>query len=241
MKKVCFTAVEDRLYYLEGCNVMASSFKLFHPDIDFVIFGSDVVNKLFKKQNINWYQAKPFLAEILEDKYDLVVNMDADHFVAGRMYEVFDNVNYDVALPSSVNDYENASFGNITKEMFLQAGLVASTSKKFWKKWREENREAMKYLYKENAIVNLVIYNQMPELNLKVLDKEKDYYGCKSLNRESEFYIENDKLMCRGEQVVVYHHAKGQVFPKLDFKNMSFQNDVKEWLYKLGSIPFSRK
>jgi hypothetical protein len=68
------------------------------------------------------------------------------------------------------------------------------------------------------------------------VDKEKDYYGCKSLNREHEFYIEDNKLMCRGEQVLAYHNAKGQVFPKLDFNNMPFTPEVRSWLYGLDSF-----
>lgn len=231
MKKVAFTCVDDRLYYAEGTHLMINSFKRFHPDIDLVVFRQDTVDKLFKEKNINWYQAKPFFAELLEKDYDLIVNMDADHIVLGRMTEVFDNVDYDVAFPWNFNDYENASFENITEEMYLQAGMVASTSKEFWKTWREANKDAMKYLRKENDIVNLVVYNQMPELALKIVDKEKDYYGCKSLGREPEFTIEKGKTMCRGEEVKSYHFARGNHFPKLDIPNMPLVDEVKKnWL-----------
>ncbi len=233
MKKVAFTCVGDNLYYAEGTPLMINSFKKYHPDIDLVVFRSDVVDKLFKEKNINWYMAKPFFAELLEDKYDLIVNMDADHIVLDRMTEVFDNVDYDVAMPSNFNDYENASFENITEKMYLQAGIVASTSKKFWKTWREANKDAMKYLRKENDIVNLVVYNQMPELNLKILDKDKDYYGCKSLGREPLFYIKDAKTYCSVDdgQVIAYHFARGGVFPKNDILNMPLTDEVKEnWL-----------
>lgn len=228
MKKVAFTAVDDRLYYPEGTHIFINSFKRFHPDIDLVVFRQDTVDKLFKEKNINWYQAKPFFAELLEDKYDLIVNIDADHIILDRMTEVFDKVDYEVGMPINFNDYENASFENITEEMYLQAGMVASTSKKFWATWREANKDAMKYLRKENDIVNLVIYNQMPELKLKVFDKDRNYYGCKSLGREPVFYIENDKTMCRGEQVVSYHYARGGQFPKLNIPSMPLNDEVKQ-------------
>lgn len=234
MKKVVFTAVEDRLYYPEGTHIFVNSFKRFHPDIDLVVFRQDVVDKLFKEKGINWYQAKPYFAELLMHDYDLVVNMDADHVVTGRMTEVFDNVDYDVAMPWNFNDYENAAFENITEEMYLQAGMVASTNKEFWMKWQEKNKIAMQYPRKENDTVNLLIYNDMPELKLKILDKEKDYYGCKALGREPLFYIEDDKLMCKQEQVLAYHFARGGVFPKLDFKNMPLIPEVKDWLYALN-------
>lgn len=240
MRKVCFTAVEDKLYYPEGTHIFINSFKRFHPDIDLVVFRQDKVDKLFKEKDINWYQAKPFFAQLLMNDYDLVVNMDADHVVTGRMKEVFDNVDYEVGLPWNFNDYENAAFENITEEMYLQAGMVASTSKAFWLRWQGMNRKAMDYLRKENDIVNLLIYNEMPELKLKIFDKAKDYYGCKSLGREPTFYIENDKLMCpdpvtkKGEQVLAYHFARGGQFPKLDFTNMPLTDEVKEWFMKVG-------
>jgi len=229
MRKVCFTASDDRLYYPEGTHIMINSFKKFHPDIDLVVFRQDTVDKLFAEKGINWYQAKPYFAELLFDKYDLIVNMDADHIVLGRMTEVFDNVDYEVGFPWNFNDYENASFANISEQMYLQAGMVASTNKEFWLKWQEMNKEAMEYLRKENDIVNLLVYNEMPDLKLKIFDKEKDYYGCKSLGREPEFYIDPEgRTMCRREQVLAYHFARGNQFPKLDIPNMPLVEEVKE-------------
>lgn len=233
MKKVAFTAVDDTHYYPEGTHIFVNSFKKYHPDIDLVVFRQSTIDKLFKEKDINFYQAKPFFAELLFD-YDLIVNIDADHVICGRMTEVFDNVDYDVACPWNFNDYENASFENITEEMYLQAGMVASTKKEFWLRWQEINRKAMDYIRKENDTVNLLIYNEMPELKLKILDKDKDYYGCKSLGRELQFYIEEDKLMCRREQVIAYHFARGNHFPKLDFSNMPLRTEVKEWLKNIA-------
>lgn len=235
MRKVAFTAVSDNLYYPEGTHLMINSFKKFHPDIDLVVFRQDTVDKLFKEKGINWYQAKPFLAELLEDKYDLIVNIDADHIILDRMTEVFDNVDYEIGFPWNFNDYENASFENITEEMYLQCGMWATTSKEFLAKWREANMRAMEYLRKENDIVNLVVYNdpEIKQKKLKIFDKEKDYYGCKSLGREPQFMIDvvDGKTYCRGEQVVAYHFARGNHFPKLDIPNMPITTDVQDaWM-----------
>jgi hypothetical protein len=240
MKTCFFTIIDDRTYYPGGTHILVNSFKRFHPDIDLIVFRQDMVDKVFKEKNINFYQAKPTFAKLLVDKYDLIVNIDCDHVITGRLDEVLKG-DYDVAFPWNFNDYENASFENITEEMYLQAGMVASTNKDFWYVWAEANKDAMKYLRKENDIVNLVVYNQMPQLKLKILDKNKDYYGCKSLGREPEFYIENDKLMCRNEQVLAYHFARGSVFPKLDFKNMPLKDEVKLWLNKISTYGQSVK
>lgn len=231
MKKVAFIPVDNKHFYPEGTHIAIQSFRRFHPDIDLVVFRPDVTDKLFKEKGIDWYNAKPFLAELLEDKYDLIVNIDADHIFLDRMTEVFDKVDYDVAGPWNFNDYENASFDNITEEMYIQGGMIASTNKLFWKEWRELNKDARKYIRRENDVMNLVIYNHMPYLKLKIVDKDKDYYGCKSLGREPEFTIQDGKTMCRGEQVKAYHFARGGVFPKLDIPNMPLIDEVKNrWM-----------
>lgn len=229
MKTVFFTVVDDRVYYPGGTHIMVNSFRRYHPDIDLVVYRQDMIDKIFKEKNINFYQAKPTFAKLLTKKYDLIVNIDCDHVITGRLDAILKG-DYDVACPWNFNDYENASFDNITESMYLQAGIVASTSKKFWNRWEEMNKDAMKYLRKENDILNLLVYNDMPELKVKILDREYGYYGCKSLGRELEFYIENDKLMCRGEQIFAYHFARGSVFPKLNFDTMPLKDEVKAWL-----------
>jgi hypothetical protein len=235
MKKVAFTAVDDRLYYAEGTHIFANSFKRFHPDIDLVIFRQDVIDKLFKDKDINWYQAKPFFAELLFD-YDLIVNIDADTIILGRLVEVFDNLDYDIGSVWNFNDYENASFENITEEMYLQAGMVASTSKEFWLAWQKINSTAMQYLRKENDTLNLLVYNdpEISKLKLKIFDKDKDYYGCKSLGREPVFETNVDKTICKGEQVIAYHFARGGQFPKLDIPNMPLRDPVKTLWNKIA-------
>lgn len=232
MKTVFFTIVDDRFYYPVGTHIMVNSFKRFHPDIDLVVFRQDVIDTVFKEKNINFYQAKPTFAKLLTKKYDLVVNIDADYIITGRLDEILKG-DYDVGCPWNYNDYENASFENITETMYLQAGIVASTQPKFWDTWEEMNVDAMKYLRKENDILNLVVYNQL-KLTPKIFDKKKDYYGCKSLGREPEFYIDHDKLMCWNEQIFAYHFARGNVFPKLNFDTMPLKDEVKVWLKKIA-------
>lgn len=234
MRKCAFIPVDDKLYYSEGTHIAVNSFKRFHPDIDLIVFRQDVIDRLFKEKGINWYQAKPYFAELLFDDYDLICNLDADHVFTGRLSRIFDDTDYDVACPWNFNDYENASFENITEEMYLQAGIVASTNRDFWLSWQSANERAMQYLRKENDILNLLVYNEMPDINLRILDKESEYYGCKSLGREPRFYVEDDKLMCMGEQIKAYHFARGNVFPKLVFEEMPFTDEVKSWLNEIA-------
>lgn len=218
---VVYGFVSDDYYYGVGAPQFINSFKRFHPDIPLVIFRQDIVDKVIDGHEVNWLNAKPMFAKMLTDQYDCVVQMDVDQIVLGRMTEVFKD-DYDIGSVMNFNDYENVSTEGVTEEMYLQAGCVASRKPEFWDMWMDRSKkDAWKCRCAENDTMNMTIYEN-PQWKLKVFDKEKDYYGCKSLGREKEFEIKDGKVMCRGEQVVVYHAAKGpRNMPKLTPEKMS--------------------
>jgi hypothetical protein len=239
MKKepcVFFTIVDDRYYHPVGTEILINSFKKFHPDIDFVVFRQDMIDKVFSEKHINFYNAKPTFAKLLVPHYERIVNIDADSIILGKLDEIIEG-DYDVGCPTNYNDYENMSLEDITEKQFVQAGLVASSNPKFWDIWELANKEAMKYPAQENSILNLLWYHDpiVSKMKLKIFDQDKDYYGCKSLNREKEFYIKDGKVMCRGEQVFCYHVAKGGAnMPKFQFEKMGFTDEVIEHMLYLG-------
>lgn len=235
MKVVFFTIVSDNYYYGIGTHKMINSFKKFHPDIDLVVFRDDVINKIFKEKDINFYNAKPTFAKMLTNDYDLVANIDADTVITSRLDPVLKG-DYEVGCALNYNNYENASIENITEKMYLQAGLVASTSIKFWNEWEKKNKNAMKYLRRENDVLNKVVYGNgiKPKYKLKIFDKEYGYIGCKSLGLESHFYLDGDRLMCKDEPVFAYHHAKGPDFPKLQYERMGFSWEVTNYLNNIS-------
>lgn len=241
MRVVFFTIVDDRFYYPVNTPMMINSFKRFHPDIDMVVFRQDMIDKVFKEKNINFYMAKPTFAKLLMDKYDLVVNVDADHIFLDRCTEILKG-DYDVGCPINKNDYENTSVENVTEDMFLQGGMVASTNRGFWNIWEHFNKDAMGYKCKENDVMNLVIYNDpiVNRMKLKIFDKDKDYYGCKSLGRETEFYIKDGKVMCRKEQVYMYHFAKGGI-QKPKPEQLGFSQEVIDYMNFIGGYGKSVK
>lgn len=236
MRTAFYTFVSDEYYYNAGCHIMVNSFKKFHPDIPLYVYRQDKIDEMFKKhEGLNFYNAKPTFAKLLTDKYDLVVNIDCDTIVLDRLEPVLKG-DYEVGAAWNYNQYENASFENITEKMYLQAGLVASTKKEFWDEWEKANKDAMKYIRKENDTLNKVVYGDgtKPKYDLKIFDEEKDYIGCKSLNLEGRMYIKDDKVWLDGERVLAYHHAKGADFPKLRFNTMGFTLEVVEHMQKIG-------
>jgi len=236
-KIVFFTFVSDQVYSVIGTPILINSFKRFHPDIDLIVFRQDMVDRVFKERGVNFFNAKPTFAKLLTSYYDLIVNIDADCIVCGRLDAILAQ-DYDFGTAWNFNDYENRHIEEITDEMYLQAGLVASRDKKFWDIWEEANKEAWKYQCAENDILNFIAYRNpyLKKLRLKIFDKEKDYYGCKSLNREKEATrTEDGRIQIRGEDLKIYHHAKGQVkLPKLVFEEIGFPDKICALLNVIG-------
>lgn len=240
MKDKCafFTIADDRYYYPVGTTILINSFKKFHPDIDLIVFRQDIINKIFADKHVNFYNCRPTFAKLLLPHYDRVVGIDADTIVLGKLDAIIDG-SYDVLAPTNFNDYENMSIENVTEQMFVQAGLVASGNAKFWEIWEMANKKAMQYVAQENTVLNLIWYNDpnLAKMKKVIIDKDKDYYGCKSLNREKEFVFKDGKVMCRGEQVFLYHAAKGGAnMPKFNFDKMGFNTEVAEYMKYLGYL-----
>lgn len=238
MKTVFFTIVDDKYYYPIGTHLFVNSFKRYHPDIDLVVFRQDMIDQVFEEKGINFYMAKPTFAKLLTPHYDRVINIDADTVILGRLDEVLDT-EWDVGAVWNYNDYENASLEDIDEKMYVQAGMVGSTKKEFWDIWEQANKDAMSFKRQENDILNLVWYlnTEVKKMNRLIWDKDKNYLGCKSLGREGEFTIEgNKRVMCRGEQVKAYHHAKGAgAMPKLQFDKMGFSEEVAFFMNEISN------
>jgi len=235
-RKCFYTFVSDDYYEGIGTLILINSFKKFHPDIELVVFRQDIINKVFEEKGLSFQNAKPTFAKLLTSSYDLIVNIDADTIVTARLEEILEN-DYEVGGVINFNSICQARIKNVTSEMYVQAGLVASRNKKFWDIWEEANKDALKYRFRENDALNLVWYNdpEVSKMKRKIFDKDKDYYGAKSIGREKEFYLEGDKLMCRGEQIFCYHNAGGKtVFPKLQFDTLGFIPEVIEYLNKIA-------
>jgi len=202
-----------------------NSFRRFHPELEMIIYDE----KDMAREGVNYYSAKATFGRILSEKYDLVVNIDADHYVFDRMEEILAG-DYDLSCPANFNETDNlvgikVSSG-ITGEanktwlvdevQFLQGGLIASTSRGFWVHYEYAvNKHYKKFHCYENDVLNLVAYSY--PYKVKVLDGDCDYrkpehkqwYGCSVINKEKNAYVENGKIMLEGKPVKAYHFAFG--------------------------------
>lgn len=202
-----------------------NSFKKFHPDIEMRVFNEHDMKAL----NLNYYNAKATFGRILSDGYDLVVNVDADHYFFDRCDEIL-AADYDVACPANFNETDNLVAIKVTSGIngdgnkhdlvsvvqFLQGGLIASPNKLFWRHYEYAVKKYYEqFVCKENDVLNLVAY--LYPYEVKILDGCIDYrkpehrrwYGCSIINKEKKCVVSNGKVTCEGKPVKAYHFAHG--------------------------------
>jgi len=239
MKTVFFTIISDSHYH--GCRTddFIKSFKKFHPDIDLVIFGQSDIDEMFaSRPELNFYNSKASFAKKLYNDYDLVVNIDADHLIFGRLDSILEG-DYDVAAPSNYNAWINCSLETLTmcrgqvvppsvlssgntdtilvpENKYFQGGLIASTSKLFWDQYENACIKFSHFFgHYENDILNIVCH--MLPYKVKVLEGDfiytnpnfNSYYGCSSLGRENQVVVNNGRLELDGKPFKAYHFARG--------------------------------
>lgn len=245
MKACFFTFLTDSYRELIQYDLFEKSIKHFHPEIPLIVFRDNDINELRKIQpSLDLFKAKATAAKTLYNDYDLVINIDADHFIFDRLDEILEN-DYDVAAPSNYNLYENVSislksyrsnvYDVVPEKTYIQAGLIASSNKLFWDTYETVcMKHADGMTCRDNDILNLII--QFGNFNFKLLDGDYDvfsphrkaFYGCSSLNLENQITIMDNKPCINGVPVKAYHVAKGGGKPKL---HEIFNPDVVEWFY----------
>ena len=246
MKVAFCTHVSDNWYYSVGAHKLVTSIKYFHPEIDFYCFGDTQLNALFAiHPNINWNTVHPFITHQLIDLYDMVVHFDADSMVVGKLDELLDpiNLNYDIIGVRNNNDFNQAGKDNpitnpgLDTQKYLNAGLVAITSKAFVEKWMHSNVEFGNNMpFQEQTVLNMLA----SDWKTKILDSidATVYYGISNLYGKQTHWdswkdiqlVENE-LILNNKKVKILHHGGGHGATKLDFN--LFSNEVKQQLNKI--------
>jgi len=221
--------------------------KYFHPEIPFVAYYDKDVERIKQKYPfLKWYtMMSPFGLE-LADQYELVVHIDADSLITGKMTELLES-DYELAGVRNQNDQGKAgAHPPITNGLaplyeFVNAGLVAARSKKFWEDWFEINRTSVQSKYNdENDTLNVLFQNG--KYKTKILDAKdstKVFYGIANAYGEQTHWeswkkiqVINDQLILDGKAIKVLHQAGGPNPNKMNL-NALFNPDVIQFIRKI--------
>lgn len=250
MKNIAFCTYvsDDKISYF-GTFKMINSFYKFHPDIPLYIFtNKDIIREMEKypKNVQNFYYLNPIMSNILADKYDIVVHIDADCIVTDRLTEIIEG-DYEVAIVRNNNDFGKAGNGEpetfnnqIDWKVYANCGLIASTNKNFWERWIDLNiKNSGKFKQHEQDVVNFLLH-KTNEFSYKLLDglDSEVYYGLSNAygidtiwDSWKEIDLKDDGLYLNNKKIKILHNAGGFV-EKLNLESM-FTEKICSYLKKI--------
>jgi hypothetical protein len=181
-KKIAISTwcTDDYQHFL-GLQELINSIKFFHPEIECVVYDSNKTQHINQKYPwATWYQMMPPTMIDLIDEYDMVIHVDADSTVVGPLDEIILG-DFDVACVrnythkgscgttsfESIISFPHLVPGGFNTNNFMNAGLVATTSKEFILDWMEANKTGPSNS-DENMELNKIINSG--KYKLKILD-----------------------------------------------------------------------
>lgn len=197
-----------------------NSFKKYHPDCELITLDENDL----KAFGVGLLDCKGTIGKTLKLKYPdaNICVIDCDHIIFAPMTEIL-AVDYDIAAPENYNITGNnvdqrIISGHVSNQSanvfidakdYLQGGLIASPSLKFWEHYEYcTQKHYHKFGCYENDTFNIVAYTY--PYRVRMLEHNRlIYYGCSILGKEGNCFVKDDRLMCEGSQVKAYHFAHG--------------------------------
>ena len=238
-KPICFcTNISDSHYYSLGADKLIKSAHYFHPDIPFIVLGTEEVNKL---GGLDGFTMAKVMHQLI-DEYEWVVRFDADSMIVGELTELLAAIKigeYDVIGVRNNNDYgmagvhEPISQKGVDTYEYLNAGLVATNSASFIAGWMDCNvMFGHMCPFGEQSTLNSLAQ----KFKTCILDRKESpvFYGVAGLygnghelethwDSWKEIIVAHGELYLDGKIVKVIHHAGGDNNYKLGFHLFSDQ------------------
>jgi lipopolysaccharide biosynthesis glycosyltransferase len=227
MKTVFFTVADAN--NLEYAKALEKSFKHFHPDIKFIIYGDKEIDETNIPRPEVFYLATPYFARTLIKEYDQVVKIDADSIVTAPL-EILDNPEtFDVGVVfnwtrDGISD--NVKVWDIPAQAYFNNGFVVFRSAELiehiWKLCTQSNFQ--NYPYREQDMLNIVCH--YGNYKIKVIDRGDSWYGLqsksewvKAIMRDGHIVIPKGKdLFPIQDKILRCIHFAGGNVKKMNYK-----------------------
>lgn len=235
-KAIAFTYASDDIAYYFGERVK-KSFEYFHQGIPFHILTLDEEADIFGNVMIpkigSHFAALStrFLAHLKKD-YDVVIKLDADVVITGRLDEFFDK-EYDIACSLNCKNVPGIDYERYPD--YCNLGVTAVRSLDFAEEWfrlaYDKNfieNEGIGYL--EQGVMNYLAFGG--KYKALVVDKDGCYYNETSREFWDEIKIRHKGLFIGDRQVKALHWAGGGEMSD-KYSHPAFSFEVCKYLDKI--------
>lgn len=186
-----------------------------------------------------FYRQKPILSEPLLDEYELVIGMDCDQIVLGKLDYILNTKDYDVGVVMNYNRFDPQFYGlvelgriGIGPMDYFNCGLVTLRSKKFAHTWKVNcfTPQFDRMQYREQDILNIMCY--FGNWNVRCFDHGDGvakYFAWHGLLGKGEWH----RAEVKGEKIIVPKGEGDQPFPPEDVQvviaHMGGGNEKGNW------------
>lgn len=249
---VIFTCYDEKnAPYAE---LFKKSLRKFHSEEELPLYEvkGEELQALLKQDPMFFYRQKPIIAEKLIKEYELVIGMDCDQLVLGKLNYLWETKDYDVATVINWNRVDPETYGlvagwGILPTEYFNCGLVAMRSEKFVHEWKtlcftpQFDRMPMK----EQDLLNALCY--FGNFNVRCLDHGDGpagmsaWWGLISKGEYTRAVLKNKEIIVpKGEgptpfpaqdmTLKVIHWAEGQASPnKMNYRTR-FSEEIVEYI-----------
>lgn len=162
MLKTAFFSIASDPENMGYYKMMANSLKKFHPDIPLLLWDGEMVKKY---DDPHWlYRSSPNIMYELRDKYDLIIQTNADQIITGNLDHVLRG-DYDMGVVYNYNDVDTKKYGvisclDIPNHYYYNLGFIAIHSKRLIEHWHRlvNSYHFMNYQYREQDLLNILAY-----------------------------------------------------------------------------------
>lgn len=238
---VCFFTIAYGAPHIKEYAVkMANSLKKFHPDIPHFILSDEAVKPVLDAHPDNKWRLYATMGANLSKRFELVINIDNDSIVCGKLDHIINDNTYDVAVVQNNNLIDpKLTVWDVAPEYYVNAGFVAIRGERPWTWWMKLCGMSCfkKYKMVEQDMLNIMVH--YGDLVVKPLDFSDKWHGLIHKGQWHKFVLRDDKIILPKEdgvcsedkEIKVIHFAGGNV-PKMN-PWVYFQEPVAKRLVEL--------
>lgn len=236
---VAYTIADEK--NMKWAKMCEKSFKHFHPDVPFIIYGDKEIKETGIPTPDFFYFSTPYYARKLIKQYRQCLKIDADSIVTAPLEVIDSPESFDVATVYNWtrDEYSNqVKVWDITPQGYFNNGFVVFRSERLIEHiWSLCKKPFFpNYQFREQDMLNIACY--YGDYKIKLLDVGASWYGLqsksewtKAIMRDGQIVIPKglDRFPQNDKVLRCIHFAGGELAAKMNYK-IYFVDEVSAYL-----------